>query len=687
MNKNLRGMATAVFATLALSACGGGGGGGATGGTGGGAAGGGTGATVSLTGLVAGGAPLIGSVSARDSLGTTFGPVQTSVTGTYNLDLSTGTAPFILQATGTVAGKPVTYYSSTSVNSGQLNITPFTDMIVAQAANASPATIFTNCVSPTTCTTTPSAAAMTTAQANVQGSLANLLALFHAQGTNLMTGTFVAGAVVGQSPIDVLLDSITVAPVNGTPGSFTLTANPNTTLPAKTVLATLPAVATTAPLAINPALTPTIVSNINTTALALTAIQTQLTIFQNRFATVLPAANDPALVALFDASFMDNGDNSAAFLAQMTTSSVYSSPFPIGGTFSAPLSIPSPDGAFPNDATHQWFSSHVTTQGTGVYDVLRMLAIKNAAGTWLLAGNQRQVGVGATYQASQTVYPAAGIAAIVNASGVPVNVAVAANTPPAISTWMNFSVFVTPPPTSAVPAVSGVPATPVVSPSDAAVIAKGVQTVTVSGPGIIGAVTGVPGAATIFSSVATAPAVVGAPAVAGSQFLQQCSLLPPVGAAVTTNCWDQTLLTPGVYTFTVTGTTPAAGTPFSYVYSESSNATSIVNLANFPVLNTPLNLGMFTSGAVIPMSWTVAAGQIQDWFSAWGSSLLSATPASFYASSCPGCTVTLGFGTITPTTLTLPPFPAGSGAVDNASVVSWTMDFTGNARYSTQYQY
>ncbi len=680
MNKNLRGMATAVFATLVLSACGGGGGGGAAGGTGGGAAAGGAGATVSLTGLVAGGAPLIGSVSARDSLGTTFGPVQTSVTGTYNLDLSTGTAPFILQATGTVAGKPVTYYSSTSANSGQLNITPFTDMIVAQAANASPATIFTNCTSAVNCTLPP-AIAMTTAQNNVQGSLANLLALFHAQGTDLMTGTFVAGAVLGQSPIDVLLDSITVAPVNGTPGSFTLTANPNTTLPANTVLATLPAVATTAPLAINPALTPTIVSNINTTALALTAIQTQLTIFQNRFATVLPAANDPALVALFDASFMDNGDNSAAFLAQMTTSSVYSNPFPIGGTFSAPLNIPSPDGAFPNDATHQWFSTRVTTQGVGFSGVLRMLAVKNAAGTWLVAGNQRQVGVGATYQASQTVYPAAGIAPILNASGVQVNVTVLPNTPPLISTWMNFSVFATPPPTSAVPATSGVPA---ISPWDATVIAKGVQTVTVSGPGIIDAV-GVPGAATIFSSVATAPAVVGAPAVAGSQFLQQC--LP---AAVTTNCWDQALLTPGVYTFTVTGTTPASGVPFSYVYSESSNATSIVNPANFPVLNTPLNLGMFTSGAVIPMRWTVAAGQIQDWLGAWGYDMLSATTL-FSAWGCPNCTVLgapiSGLGTIIPATLTLPVFPVGSGAVNIASVQSSTFDPTGNAWYGTMYQY
>jgi hypothetical protein len=684
-------MATTLFATLVLSACGGGGS--STPST---TPPPKTGAAVSLTGLAAAGAPMVGTVSARDSRGTTFGPATISATGGYSLDVSAGVAPFILQATGTAGGKTATYYSSASTKPLVVNITPFTEMIVAQAANASPAAIFTSCVSAASCTL-PTAAAMTTAQANVQGSLANLLTQFGATGADLMAGTFVAGAVVGQSPIDVLLDSITVAPVAGVPSSFTLTANANTTLPANTVLATLPPAATATPLPINPALTPTIVSNINANVLpavgALPAIQAQLAVFQGRFATVLPAANDAALVALFDASFMDSGDNSAAFLAQITSNSIYSSPFPIGGTFSAPLSMASPDGAFPNDATHQWFTSRVTTQGMGLYGVMRMLAIKNAAGTWLLAGDQRQVGVNANYQATQLVYPASGIAAIVNASAVPVNVAVAPNTPPAIFTYMSFGVFATPPVTavSAVPAVA-VSGVPTVSPSDAVILAKGVSTVTVSGPGIIGAVAGVQGAATIFTTLPTAPAV------AGSQWLQQCLPLPTVGiAAVTTNCWDQTLLTPGVYTFTVTGTTPAVapavGTPFSYVYRESSNATSVVNLANFPVLNTPLNLGMFTSGAAIPMSWTIPAGQMQSSIGAYGYDILSPTfTMLFNAWNCLGCTAVGGtpgtaLGTITLTSLTLPIFPVGSGAVNQAWVNNSTMDATGNAFYYTAYQY
>ena len=85
-----------------------------------------------ISGVAAGGAPVIGNVEITDSLGQQKGaPILAD--GRYSVDVRDMTGPFILKASGEVGGNSVTYYSAglkTDVG-GIINITPFTDLIVS----------------------------------------------------------------------------------------------------------------------------------------------------------------------------------------------------------------------------------------------------------------------------------------------------------------------------------------------------------------------------------------------------------------------------------------------------------------------------------------------------------------------------------------------------------------------------
>ncbi len=117
---------------LGLAACGGGGGGG-TPPSGGGGGGGGT----TLHGVAAAGAPIVGTVTVKDS----STPPKTKTVliaadGSYTVDVSGMTGPFALRADGVVGGRKYELYSpATSADvGGTINITPFTDLIVTNIA-------------------------------------------------------------------------------------------------------------------------------------------------------------------------------------------------------------------------------------------------------------------------------------------------------------------------------------------------------------------------------------------------------------------------------------------------------------------------------------------------------------------------------------------------------------------------
>lgn len=303
------------------------------------------------------------------------------------------------------------------------------------------------------------------------------------------------------------------------------------------------------------------------TASALTAIQTQLNAFQGRFATTMPLATDPVLVAMLDATFMDDGSNAAAFLATQTTlpmNGMSMGGFPIGATFSAPIGANPPDaGSVANDATHQWFATSINGGNNGGYiqsvQYVRMLAIKNGAGQWLLAGNQRQVTVYVGSYAQQYIL-------------APVAVGVAVT--PMFSTGINLFAN-----------TAGSMAT--------------VTSATVSGPGLIGATAGVAGAVNL----------------AVTPFVQPCGIpqFSPVGTpAVTTNCMDLTKATAGTYSFNLVGATNA-GAALNATYNEPFVAVppAAPTAANFPVINSvaPASLAALIPGAALSVNWTARAGQ------------------------------------------------------------------------------
>ena len=94
-----------------------------------------TSAPDTLSGVAAAGAPLIGQVTVKGALGNTKS-AYIEADGSYEVDVTGLTAPYRLRAEGSVGGK--TYklhsYAESADIGGTVNITPFTDLIIANAA-------------------------------------------------------------------------------------------------------------------------------------------------------------------------------------------------------------------------------------------------------------------------------------------------------------------------------------------------------------------------------------------------------------------------------------------------------------------------------------------------------------------------------------------------------------------------
>lgn len=90
-------------------------------------------ASTTLTGTAAGGAAIIGTVTVKDSTGKEKSSLIDS-NGRYSVDVSDMAAPFVMRADGQVGDTRVTYYSA-ATSAGNVNISQFTDLIVANVAN------------------------------------------------------------------------------------------------------------------------------------------------------------------------------------------------------------------------------------------------------------------------------------------------------------------------------------------------------------------------------------------------------------------------------------------------------------------------------------------------------------------------------------------------------------------------
>lgn len=179
-----------ILVTALLASCGGGGGGG--------------GGASTVSGVAAAGAPIVGSVTLKDS----GNPAKTKgaiidADGSFSIDVGGLTPPFILRANGIVGSTAYTLYSFTQ-GAGTANINPFSNFAVALASGGlDPATIY----------AVPSAGTIQTITSkfpvtitDIQTRLQVLLALYDAAKVDPVTSSFTAN----HTGLDEILDMVSV---------------------------------------------------------------------------------------------------------------------------------------------------------------------------------------------------------------------------------------------------------------------------------------------------------------------------------------------------------------------------------------------------------------------------------------------------------------------------------------------
>lgn len=188
-------VALPILISTLIVGCGGGGGSGS---------GGGTPTATTLTGVAASGAALAGArVSAKDVNGIER-IADTSDDGSYELNLSGTTGPYVLRAISMDGSE---YFSAALASDlgGIVNITPLTSIIVADATNMDPKVLYGSYGS-------PSAAALT---ANLAASITNLVSALapvaSAVGATLTeTGVLRGAFSADHTGIDRMLDALQI---------------------------------------------------------------------------------------------------------------------------------------------------------------------------------------------------------------------------------------------------------------------------------------------------------------------------------------------------------------------------------------------------------------------------------------------------------------------------------------------
>lgn len=188
--------------------------------------------TKKVSGVAAVGAPMIGRAYLKDSsnLPTILGPAEIAADGSFSFDVTNLTAPFYLQAEGTVGGQGYKLHS-VAMSDGTTNINPLTDLAVAAAAGVNdPAAVFNdplaNSISPTN---------LNKAIADIQAMLQPLLTAYSAN-PDFLSGSYTAD----NTGLDGLLDVVAVS-INTANGGVSINDKiTNTQIGATTTTAIFP---------------------------------------------------------------------------------------------------------------------------------------------------------------------------------------------------------------------------------------------------------------------------------------------------------------------------------------------------------------------------------------------------------------------------------------------------------------
>jgi mono/diheme cytochrome c family protein len=161
-----------------------------------------------VTGVAATGSPLVGQVTLRDASSKDKSSDLAS-DGTFAIDVSNMTGPFVLKATGTADGVSRTLFSFAD-KAGIANVNPLTTVALANAAGVDdPASVFDK---PDASTLAKVKSGMPGSVATIQTKLKPLLDAFSVASTNPVNAPFAAD----HTGLDGVFDNVKVVIANGT---------------------------------------------------------------------------------------------------------------------------------------------------------------------------------------------------------------------------------------------------------------------------------------------------------------------------------------------------------------------------------------------------------------------------------------------------------------------------------------
>lgn len=344
---------------LTLAACGGGGGGNSPPPPA---------ATQTLSGTAAAGAPIIGRVTIKDSAGTVRS-TAVAADGSYTLDVSGLTPPFALRLEGTAGGRSYVLHSAATAAdiNGTINITPLTDLIVANVARQIAANYF-DAGNFSALTSADLNAAENALQQRLQAVLTDVGV---AATIDLLRAAFRADHTGLDAALDILRVSVDTATNTALITNVINNANITDDLALSSDTSLLNSTGTVSGL-----------SDWN-------AIRARIASLEAAFATSLPAANDPLLLAQFDQTgFLNSGDDLATFLGDLTTR-----PTNVGFRFGVSLVSLVPATTGQNGRAVITMSEGDATYGYNYFDLVMTGIYDNSTGgtNWVIAGDQRIV--------------------------------------------------------------------------------------------------------------------------------------------------------------------------------------------------------------------------------------------------------------------------------------------------------
>ncbi|MHB8763169.1 MAG: hypothetical protein ACYDA8_02320 [Deferrisomatales bacterium] len=320
-----------------------------------------------LGGVAAAGAPIVGTVTVKDSSSPAKTKTETiAADGTYTVDVSGLTPPFALRANGAVGGRIYQLYSGATAADvgGTVNITPLTDLIIANMAGQIAERYFD---AGNFAGMTP--AALDEAQSVLRARLQPILAAVGLADTiDLLRASFSTDRTGLDAALDVL--RVTVDPVTSQASIENIITRQKIT---DDLLSKTDSGAFTAG------------GDITQGVTELQKIVKGFDDFAALFATSLPAPNNAQLLALFDsAKFVDGGATLDQFLGEITSQTTL-----VGLRFNVTVKQLDPAAG---TAMVEFVPIVAGRAMHADYNFFMME--RGAAGTWRILGNQRIAWVG-----------------------------------------------------------------------------------------------------------------------------------------------------------------------------------------------------------------------------------------------------------------------------------------------------